>query len=164
MLKDKIVRYLDAGFPILYINAFEESKIEETIKEVADRRTISIWSMATGYGEYSTKKDEWIIAPSKDESTNLDVVLNTKLAFDEDLNRTIFVIKDAHIVLENDQIVTLLKELAIRISSGLDCSIILISTVLKIPVELEKYVTILNADYLEFNDICQLITDFVSDN
>lgn len=164
MLKDKIVRYLDAGFPILYINAFEESKIEETIKEVADRRTISTWSMATGYGEYSTKKDEWIIAPSKDESTNLDVVLNTKLAFDEDLNRTIFVIKDAHIVLENDQIVTLLKELAIRISSGLDCSIILISTVLKIPVELEKYVTILNADYLEFNDICQLITDFVSDN
>lgn len=100
MLKDKIIRYLDAGFPILYINAFEESKIEEIIKEAADRRTILTWSMATGYGEYSTKKEEWVIAPSKDESTDLDAVLNTKLAFDEELNRTIFVIKDAHIVLE----------------------------------------------------------------
>ena len=29
-LKDNLSRYLDAGFPILYVNSFEEAKIEET--------------------------------------------------------------------------------------------------------------------------------------
>lgn len=162
--KDNLTRYLDAGFPILYINAFEEVKIEDTIKDIADRRIIATWSMASGYGEFSTKSNEWLMAPTKDETTALDVVLDTKLAFDSDLHRMIFVIKDAHIVLGDEQIVSLLKELAIRISAGLDCSIILISSVLKIPVELEKYVTILDADYLTFEDIGNLIESFVSEN
>lgn len=164
MLKNKLVRYLDAGFPILYINAFEEAKIEETIKEIADRRTIATWSMATGYGEFSTESNNWITPQTKDESTELEVVLNTKLAFDNDLHRHILVIKDAHIVLENERIRMLLKEIALKISAGLDCSIILISSVLKIPVELEKYITLLDADYLGFAEICELIKQFVSDN
>lgn len=164
MLKNKLVRYLDAGFPILYINAFEEAKIEEIIKEIADRRTIATWSIATGYGEFLTKSNEWIVPQTKDESTELEVILNTKLAFENELNRTILVIKDAHIVLENEKVRMLLKEIALKISAGLDCSIILISSVLKIPVELEKYITLLDADYLGYAEICELIKQFVSDN
>lgn len=163
-LREHITRYLDAGFPILYINAFEESKVEEIIRSIADRRIVATWSMATGYGEFSTKSNEWITPPTKDESTELEVVLSTKLAFDADLHRTILVIKDAHIVLEDERIRMLLKEIALKISAGLDCSIILISSVLKIPVELEKYITILDADYLGFTEICGLIKTFVKDN
>lgn len=58
----------------------------------------------------------------------------------------------------------LLKEIAIKISAGLDCSIILISSVLKIPVQLEKYITILDTDHLGFTEICGLIKTFVKDN
>lgn len=162
--KETLTRYLDAGFPIIYINAFEESKIEETIKSIADRRTIATWSMAAGYGEFSTKSNEWVTPPTKDESTRLETVLNTKLVFESELHRTILVVKDAHIVLEDERIRMLLKEIAIKISVGLDCSIILISSVLKIPVELEKYITILNADYLCFDDICGLVKTFVEEN
>ena len=164
MLKEKLIRYLDAGFPILYVNAFEESKVEDVIKDIADRRTIATWSMARGYGEYSTKSNEWLVAPTKDEFSDLNTVLNTKLIDDGELHRTLFVIKDAHIVLGDERIITLLKEMAIKISAGLDCNIILISSVLKIPVELEKYVTILDADYLDFKSICGLIQSFVSEN
>ena len=62
-LKQNLSRYLDAGFPILYINTFEEAKVEETIQEVADRCTIATWSIAKGYGEYSTKTGEWLMPP-----------------------------------------------------------------------------------------------------
>ena len=161
-LRSNLSRYLDAGFPILYINSFEESKIEETVKAVADRRTVAIWNLASGYGEYSTKTNEWEMPAVKDDSTELETVLNNKLAFNE-LERTIFIIKDAHIVLENSQVIALLKEIANKISAGCDCCVILVSPVIKIPVELEKYITILENDYLSYEDICQIIKNFVEE-
>lgn len=163
-LKDNLSRYLDAGFPILYINNFEEAKIEGIIKEIADRRTIAMWSMAKGYGEFSSKTQEWIIPPTKDETTGLFTILNTKLSFEDELHRTIFVIKDAHVILEDENVVALLKEFAIKIGEGLDSCIILLSPLIKIPVELEKFITILNNDYQSFEGICDIINNFVSKN
>ena len=163
-LKDNLLRYLDAGFPILYINSFEEAKIEETIKEIADRRTVAIWSMATGYGEFSTKTNEWLMPPTKDDSTDIESVLNNKLIYESDLQRTIFVIKDVHMILENPQVIALIKEIANKISAGCDSCIILISPVIKIPVELEKYITVLENDYQSYDDICRIIKEFVSEN
>ena len=163
-LKENLSRYLDAGFPILYINTFEEAKAVETIMDVADRRTVATWSLAKGYGEYSTKSQEWLVPVSKDESSDIHVVLNTKLAFIEELKRTILVIKDAHSILEDEQVIAGLKEISIKISEGLDCCIILISSVVKIPVELEKYITILESDYKNYDDICDIIKNFVSEN
>lgn len=164
MLKNALSRYLDAGFPILYVNSFEEAKIEETIKEIADRRIVAIWSMATGYGEFSAKTNEWLMPPTKDDSTDIESVLNNKLIYEADLQRTIFIIKDAHVVLENPQVIALIKEIANKISTGCDSCVILLSPVIKIPVELEKYITILENDYQSYDDICRIIKAFVSEN
>ena len=163
-LNQQLSRYLDAGFPILYIDTFEEKKIENIICKIADRRTICSWSIANGYGEYSTKNNEWIIPPSKDESTEMTRVLENKLAINDELHRTIFLIKDAHIALENQDVVAYLKEIAVRISCGLECCVILLSSVVKIPVELEKYITILENNYQSFEDICNIINQFILDN
>lgn len=163
-LKENLSRYLDAGFPILYVNSFEETKIEETIKNIADRRTVAIWSMATGYGEFSTKTNEWLMPPTKDETTDIESVLNNKLTYENDLQRTIFIIKDAHVILENPQVIALIKEIANKISAGLDSCIILVSPVIKIPVELEKFITILENDYQTYDNICRTIKEFVIEN
>ena len=114
-LKENLSRYLDAGFPILYINTFEEANAEEIIKQVADRRTLAIWSKAKGYGEYSTKTNEWIVPASKEMYENLNCVLDSKVSNIKDMNRSIFVIKDAHIELEDSDTVTAIKEIAVKI-------------------------------------------------
>lgn len=163
-LKQNLSRYLDAGFPILYIDTFEEAKAEETIKEIADRRTIVTWSMAAGYGEYSTKTNEWLVPMTKERHTDLMSILNLKLFDSSEMNRTIFIIKDAHIILEDKNVVTALKEMSLRIGNGIDSTIILLSPVVSIPVELEKYITILQSDYLTFDDICNIIDNFVENN
>ena len=163
LLKQQLSNYMNAGFPILYIDTFEEAKVEDTIRQVADRRTVCSWSMANGYGEYSTKTNEWLMPPTKDESTELVKVLEGKLAMDDDLHRTILLIKDAHIVLENLEVVAYLKEIAIRISRGLDCCVILLSPVVTVPVELEKYITLLENDYQNFEDICGIINRFIEE-
>ena len=72
-LKENLSRYLDTGFPILYINSFEESKIEKMIREIADRRTVATWSIASGYGEYSTANNEWLTPPNKDDYPMIDI-------------------------------------------------------------------------------------------
>lgn len=162
-LRQNLSRYLNAGFPILYINTFEEGTAEGIVLTVADRRTVCSWSMANGYGEYSTKTHEWLIPPTKDESTELVKVLESKLAMEDELHRTILLIKDAHIALENLEVVAYLKEIAIRISNGLDCCVILLSPVVTVPVELEKYITLLENDYQSFEDICGVINRFIAE-
>ena len=163
-IKENLSRYLDAGFPILYINTFEEANAEEIIKQVADRRTIATWSKARGYGEFSTKSGEWTVPTSKEMFENLNSVLNSKVSNIKDMNRSIFVIKDAHIELEDNDTIAAIKEIAVKISSGIDSCVIFISPVVKVPVELEKYITILETDYLGYNEICKIIKDFSEEN
>lgn len=164
-LKENLSNYLNADFPIIYVNAFEEAKVEEIIREIADRRTIATWSMARGYGEFSTKSNEWLVPISKDTGRTIGSILQDKLILEGELHRTIFVIKDAHIALEDEQVVTALKEIAVKISSeNTGCCVVLISPVVKVPVELEKYITILESDYLGYDEICSIITSMVDYN
>lgn len=159
-LKENLSRYLDAGFPILYINTFEEANVEEIIKEVVDKHTIATWSKARGYGEYSSETKEWLVPTSKDMFQTLNSVLNSKVSNIKDMNCSLFVIKDAHVELEDSDTVAAIKEIAVKISSGIESCVILVSPVVKIPVELEKYITILEPDYLDYNGICKIIKDF----
>ena len=54
-LMNKLIRYIDAGFPILYINSFEENKADEIIQVAACGRTILEWNGSNGYVDFATK-------------------------------------------------------------------------------------------------------------
>lgn len=162
--EEKLSRFLDAGFPILYVNTFEETQAEEIIRRVADRRNIAIWNRAKGYGEYSVKKNEWTVPQSKEIFQNLNSVLNSKVSNINEMHRSIFVIKDAHIELENSDTISAIKEIAIRSGSDIDGYIILISPLVKVPLELEKFITILETDQLGYSEICKIIYDFANEN
>lgn len=161
-LKENLSNYMDAGFPILYINTFEESNAEEIIKQVASNRIIITWGNACGYGVFDNKSKEWKIPLSKNNGYEsiLDV-LYENLSMPEELERTIFIIKDAHTILENPEAVTAFKELSGKISEGIDSCIVFISSIVKIPQELEKYITILESDYLGFEEIKKVINNFI---
>ncbi len=161
--KDRLSRYIDAGFPILYINTFEEEKAEDIIKQVAGHTIINIWSRANGYGEYSAKTDEWLVPVSKENFDTLESVLENKVSNINEMDKTVFIIKDAHIELENINNILAIKEIVAKIvaeNNGVDSCVIFISPVVKIPVELEKYITILEIDYLRYNDIDDIIKQF----
>lgn len=158
-LQNDLFRYMDAGFPILYVNSFEEAKAEQTVKRIADRMTVGVWSKARGYIEERTESGIGQVSLE-----DLNQVLNIKLSGKNDLNRFVLVIKDAHTVLEDANTVALLKEVALRISEGTDCCIVLVSPVVTIPVELEKYITLLESDYQGPGEICRVIDRFVADN
>ena len=54
-LKSNLERYIDAGFPIIYINTFEESKVDIIIEEIRHEKEIYEWNETNGYIDFDTK-------------------------------------------------------------------------------------------------------------
>lgn len=163
-LENVIARYMDANFPILYVNSFEETKITKIVEQIAERRTIFYWNRVKGFGEYNAKKSEWNEPISNVLYKDITDVFEVKQDRENEWKNSILIITDAHLVLENKQTIVWLKEMAIKISEGLECCIILISPIIKIPIELERYITIVQSDYLKYDEICKIIKQFILEN
>ena len=150
--KEKFIRYMDAGFPILYLNTFEEDAAEKLIHASIGRRGIAEWSML-GFRDL---QDHIAFA---DQS--LPDTLNMLLQDNKALEHRVLILKDAHSFLEDAMIIARLKYLAQRIDKGLvDCNIVFLSPIVKIPKELENYMTLLTMDYLAQSEIRQVIQKF----
>lgn len=156
-LTQSIIQYIEAGFPILYVNTFEEASANRIIRSAAKGKRIIEWSSSYGYAEYSTSDGKYLVPPSRME---LNAVLEQKIAEDNEFQNSVFIIRDAHIAMEDPVTVAYLKELAIRISESIECTVILLSSIVHIPRELENFITILELDYLTEKDIRELIQDF----
>lgn len=155
-LKKKMSRYLDAGFPILYINSFEEEKVDALISSLKGGREVVEWNGARGLVDFETK------APLS-LGGGLADVLELFLSREE-LEGKILVLRDIHKNLESPEVTARLKNIAGLIGQGADAAVILVSQVVVIPPELEKYITILEMDYLSIPEIHSLVEDFVREN
>lgn len=155
-LKSKLARYIDAGFPIIYINTFEEDKIDSIISSISFGKEVYEWNEINGYIDFETK------TPMIEDYT-LENMLD-QLKFEEMLDRKIILLKDTNTYLNDSKIVSKIKGLAKMINKGVDATIIIISNVLIIPKELEKFITILEMDYLSTDEIKQIILNVIEDN
>lgn len=155
-LKLNLIRYMDAGFPIIYINTYEEEKVDEMLLSDSSDREIYEWNETNGFIDFKNKM------PILEDYT-LDSVLNM-LKIREMLERKTILLKDVAPYLEDAKIVSKLKGLARMICGGVDATVIIVSNTLVMPKELEKFITILEVDYLEYEEIKQLIRQFIKDN
>ena len=97
------------------------------------------------------------------EDYTLEMTLN-QLKSREMLDRKIILLKDVSFYLDDARIVSKIKGIARMICSGEDATVIIVSNTLVIPKELEKFITILEMDYLEGDEIRQTILKFIKDN
>lgn len=160
-LKEELIRYLDAGYPILYINSFEELKIDGIIRKAVGKRKILEWNGAVGLCDFDTKQP--IVEGCFHD---LDSALN-HLMLDDNLDRQLLVLKDVTAYLDHPElyqsILSKLRYICRKIETGTDTGIIIVSSEVKIPKELEKYITILEMEYLTDEEIESLVTNFVND-
>lgn len=154
--KGKLVRYIDAGFPIIYINTFEEDKVDSLIPEISSGKEVYEWNETNGYIDFETK------TPLQ-EDCSLEIMLD-QLKTPDLLDRKILIFKDITSYLDEPRIVSKVKGLARMINQGVDATVIIVSSVLVIPKDIEKYVTILEMDYLNTDEIKTIIRVFVKDN
>lgn len=154
-LKSKLVRYIDAGFPILYINTFEEDKVDSIISKIASPKEVYEWNETFGYINFETKTP--LVEDFKFEQF-LDI-----LKTEEMLENKIIILKDIVPYLDDPKIVSKIKGIAKMIDQGVDATLIIVSSTLVIPKDLEKYITILEMDYLNTDEIKDIIKNFISE-
>ena len=151
-LREQLIKYVDAGYPIIFINSFEEIKTDAIIKEVMGGREGLEWNGAKGFVDFRTKQP--LI-----KGKNLVETLRL-LDSDNELDRKFLVLKDAIGFLEEQEVTALLKDFALQISQGLDTVIVIVSSIVKIPKELEKFITIVELEYPTQDEIKKQIGRF----
>jgi SpoVK/Ycf46/Vps4 family AAA+-type ATPase len=162
-VKDHLVRYIDAGFPILYIYTFEEAKADKYIEEIPGKKEVLEWNGSGGFVDFRKKT---ALMPNQSLEATLQLLNNGK-----ELHRKILVIKDADGLLRNDdnrlpenKAVALLKDIARKIRAGMDSTIIIVSSTLHIPQGLEKLTTVLELDFPDEKEISGIIKNFIKEN
>ena len=166
---EKLMLYLDAGLPIVYIDSFEEDKTDEIVLRVASERDVYEWNNAEGlfkrnnYGQHVANFDNRMSLRETlqnfiDDTRSLQYGATTRCQ----LKGSVLVLKDVHKYFDDEEIVAQIKYLAQLIYTGEleDCTIIIVSSVLKIPQVLEHYLTILKIDNLNEHELEELINDF----
>ena len=113
------------------------------------------WNGSQSFCDFRTKQN---LIPDKSLAETLSL-----LCADNELDRKFLVIKDAHLYFEDPKVITCLKSIALKISQGLDAVVIIVSSVLKFPKELEKFITIIEMDYPDQNEIKTQITAFANE-
>lgn len=155
-LKEKVSRYMDAGFPLIYLNTFEEDKADDLIRSIAGNKKILEYSIR-GTRTIQNRSE----SPLDDNLTNLADALEIWLTDYDNVRQSIVVLKDVHFFLEVPEVTARLKYLLQAINAGqADCNVVIISPILKIPRELENFMTILSLDYLNQAEIRRLIEHF----
>lgn len=154
--KENLVKYMDAGFPILFVESFEEEKIIKTVREVFQDRNFWKWNIR-GLWEME-KENKLLDLPLAD---TLDFFLEDK----SNLQRKVLILTGVVNFFEDINVSERLKLLAQQINDGTinDCMIVIISPTVKIPMELEKYVTILNLEFLTPEEIKSVVLEFIRD-
>ena len=150
-----------ARYPILYIVSSEELRVQNAIVEIARKRQKKVfeWSYSTGIVPAGTS-----IQSQKNRSTATKEPLAALDQVIEQVEPALFIFKDLHPFLtkNNFAIVRKLKEIALHLKNSYK-TILLISPVLEIPLELEKEITVLNHPLPSREDLSALLDKIAAD-
>ena len=154
-------KMIDVNTPIIYINDYDFVRIDEIISEIVGKSKVFEWNPATGTTNFKTKECQGL----GDQDT-LEFFLKEKYVVDPSLKEKFLVLKDIQDYIEEPAIKTLLQLIAQRklYDRDYNTTVIIVSSVLKVPQELEKYVSYLDIPFPDENEINQLIDEHVEVN
>lgn len=135
-----------ARYPLIYIVSWEEKRVEESIREVCQRRgkKMVVWTFTTGMaGNIGTK----------DPIAALDYVINAP-------DQTVFVLKDFHPWIGDAQVTRRLRDLVYSLKQSYK-TVVLLSPFLKLPPELEKEITVVDYQLPTIADLDRLLESII---
>ena len=149
---------MDAAFPVLYVHTFEEEKAKEAIQHASE--SVSSISMLEWDGT-DRICDPRTGEVKYDVSTySLADILDDRMDYSA---RQILILRNLDTFLDDPGVMARLKKFAEHIHSGqLDATIFLLSPTLNIPRNFEKYITVVEMDYLQVDEIRSIIRDFTA--
>lgn len=123
-----------ARYPLIYVVSFEENRVESELLRITQNRKKQIykWSITNGL----ENPDGSFLGEFKDPIKVLEYILQS------DING-IFVMKDYHPYLNEPVVIRKLRDVAHSLKTSMK-NVVFLSPVLKVPVELEKEISVVD--------------------
>lgn len=153
-------KMIDVNTPIIYINDFDFVRVDELIRSVVSGKRILEWNPVTGTTDFQTKEPRGF-----GEIQTLDGLLQEK--YSEDVAKEQYlVLKEIQDYVDDPKVKSLLLMMSQRrlYDREYDTTIIIVSSVIKVPSEIEKYVSFLEIDFPDEEEINRLIDEHIEVN
>ncbi len=150
-----------ARYPILYVVTSEETRVQNVIVAIANKRQKKVfeWSYSMGVVPAGTsfQSQKHRNAATKDPLTALDQVI-------DQVEPAIYIFKDFHPFLtkNNFAVIRKLKDIALHLKNSYK-TVVLISPTLEIPTELDKEITVLSFPLPTREDLGVLLEGIIKD-
>ena len=144
MIIETLIR---ARYPLVYVVSFEETRVEAELLRVTQNRKKQIykWSITNGL----ENPDGSFLGEFKDPIKVLEYILQS------DING-IFVMKDYHPYLNEPVVIRKLRDVAHSLKTSMK-NVVFLSPVLKVPVELEKEISVVDYNLPGKEEIGQIV-------
>jgi SpoVK/Ycf46/Vps4 family AAA+-type ATPase len=158
---EELETLIRARYPIIYIVSPEEQRVQQLLVQIAERRqkTVYEWSCTTGLvpSGASIQLSKNRNSPTRDPLAALDQVI-------EQVDPAIFLFKDLHPFLsrQNHAVIRKLKEIALQLKNSFK-TIVLVSPMLEVPLEIEKEVTVLHLPLPSATELSALLDQIIAD-
>ena len=137
---------LKAYYPVLYLTSFEYDRTRQKIvgiinnlkSENAKQIRLFNWNCVEGLCEVSDSGSRYLGEEYDEPEMTLKYILN-----DKETSKDVFILEDFGNYIEEEKIKYYIRTIAER-ARHTNTHAIILSAIYKLPVELEKYVTVLN--------------------
>ena len=146
--------YIKSGYSILYLLTHEESRAELLILNSANelKRSLKVWSCTEGFSNPNNKYND----ATYDPKTALEKIKS-------DTTTQIYVMRDMHSFFTSPIIIRTLRDIAKEFKQQ-GKTLIIISPVKKIPVELEKDITVIEFDLPDRDNLSLVFNNLYESN
>lgn len=153
---DQLVR---ARYPLLFVVTWEEDRVRKLLGMVAvkQQKPLLEWSVTDGLRTVISQKQQASDNGPKRQRDAL-ALLNEILQTEQP---GIYLLKDFHVYLETPEIVRQLRDLALALRHT-HKTVVLLSPVLKLPVELEKSATVIDLPLPGHEELSELLHERVA--
>lgn len=158
-------KMIDVNTPIIYINDYDFVRIDELIEQAIGKRNVYEWNPITGCTDFVTKGGQ--VYDKEGKPQTLENFLFRQYNVDADnLSESYLLLKEIEGYIDNSRVKSCLLHIAQRklYDKSFNTTIIIVSTTIKIPQEIEKYVTFLEIDLPNEEEITALIDKHITVN
>lgn len=150
-IAQRIQTYIKARYPILWIRSWEEARVERALIEIAESVAMEhkFWSITHGFQSLKAVQTNagtelrWV----DEQDQSLRVPDDALAAVGKQKVRALVVMRDLHRHFDNHLLVRRLRDLAkeLRTTQGAEArTLVLLSPVIEMPVELQKDIAVLD--------------------
>lgn len=158
-------KYIDVNTPIIYINDFDFARVDELIISVIGKRDIKEWNPATATTYFKNRNSRgWGVRQTLADFLREQYTI--EIDDSAPVKEKFIVLREIQDYIDEPEIKTLLALISQRklYDRRFETTLLIISSVNKVPAEIAQYVTFLDMEYPKEDEINALINEHIEIN